>query len=81
MSYRNDPEDKHMKDERLARYRNKALVTGGLVGAGLGMIIGATTGMSLEATATGFIGGWLVGELVSYGTTPIEPHHQPKKNN
>ncbi len=50
-----------------ASYRLKALLFGGTFGACVGAIIGSLTGYSMESAATGLIGGFLVGELVTFG--------------
>lgn len=56
-----------MNTDITSTYRIKALLFGGLFGACVGAVIGSLTGLSTEALATGLIGGWLVGELVTFG--------------
>lgn len=56
-----------MNTDITSTYRLKALLFGGLFGACMGAVIGSLTGLSTEALATGLIGGWLVGELVTFG--------------
>ncbi|HBS42657.1 MAG TPA: hypothetical protein DEA26_08245 [Oceanospirillales bacterium] len=67
-----------MNHDFSSHYRLKALLFGGVFGACVGAVIGSLTGYSLESAATGLIGGWLVGELVTFGsalrtTTGIQP--------
>lgn len=61
-----------VKDPRVVHYRNKALLVGGGIGAAFGVVIGAIAGVSLEAAFTGFVGGWLLGEIITLGSTPTE---------
>ena len=64
-----------MQRDKLAVYRRKSMVFGGAVGAVFGVLIGSAVGMSLEAALTGFIGGLILGEMITYGRNYPVQHH------
>ncbi|HCG80195.1 MULTISPECIES: glycine zipper family protein [Thalassolituus] len=70
-----------MRKGKIAAYRRKSMVYGGLLGAAFGVVIGSMVGASLEAALTGFFGGLILGEMITYGRTfPVHHHpHQSKK--
>ena len=63
-----------MRKGKIAAYRRKSMVYGGLLGAAFGVVIGSMVGASLEAALTGFFGGLILGEMITYGRT-FRPHH------
>ena len=52
-----------MRKGKIAAYRRKSMVLGGLLGAGFGVVIGSMVGASLEAALTGFFGGLILGQF------------------
>jgi|DeeseametaMP2916_FD_contig_21_599215_length_775_multi_9_in_0_out_0_2 membrane associated rhomboid family serine protease len=70
----------NMSNKSKSLYRRKALFFGGIIGAVFGVIIGSIAGVSFEAAITGFVGGWIIGEMITYGgTTPVHHHDQDQK--
>lgn len=69
-----------MRKGKIATYRRKSMIYGGVIGAAFGVVIGSLAGVSLEASLTGFFGGLLLGEIITYGRTfPVHHHtHEPK---
>ena len=59
-----------MRKGKIAAYRRKSMVFGGLLGAGFGVVIGSMVGASLEAALTGFFGGLILGEMITYARRP-----------
>jgi len=69
-----------MKKGKIAAYRRKSMIFGGIVGAGFGIVMGSLTDASLEAALTGFFGGLILGEMITYGRNfPVHHQHQAKK--
>ena len=65
-----------MRKGKIATYRRKSMIYGGVIGAACGVVIGSLGGVSLEAALTGFFGGLLLGEMIAYGRTfPVHHHH------
>lgn len=65
-----------MRKGKIAEYRRKSMVYGGLIGAGFGVVIGSMVGVSFEAAMTGFFGGLILGEMITYGRTFPVHHHE-----
>ncbi|MDF1762333.1 MAG: hypothetical protein P1U57_02890 [Oleibacter sp.] len=68
-----------IQDQESAKRRN-TLLYGGFIGAGFGILIGAVAGISIEGAITGFIGGWIVGELISVGVATSNTEVQKVKH-
>lgn len=70
-----------MRKGKIAAYRRKSMIYGGIIGAAFGVVIGSLGGVSFEAALTGFFGGLILGEIIVYGRThPVHDHsHRPKK--
>jgi ribosomal protein S19 len=71
----------NMRKGKIAAYRRKSMIFGGVVGAAFGVFIGSVVGMSFEAALTGFFGGLILGEMITYGRNFPTHHHagHPKK--